>query len=83
MLVSLLVLISLTSCMALASTGYIDGVAVVGCGVLGTSLCQQIMGCADFQDKQGACTCFRWTNQLPLIPPRIHKFLYIFATLLI
>jgi hypothetical protein len=39
--------------MALASTGNTDGVAVVGCGVLGTSLCKQILECPDFEGRQG------------------------------
>lgn len=47
-----LVLLGLTSCLALASTGYSDGVAVVGCGVLGTSLCKQILECPNFEGRQ-------------------------------
>jgi len=30
-----------------------DGVAVVGCGVLGTSLCRQILGSSDFGSRSG------------------------------
>ena len=49
----LLALFGITSCMALATTGYSEGVAVVGCGVLGTSLCKQILECPDFDGRQG------------------------------
>ena len=48
-----LALLGIASCMALASTGYSEGVAVVGCGVLGTSLCKQILACPDFDGREG------------------------------
>ena len=30
-----------------------DGIAVVGCGVLGTSLCKQLLSSPDFEGVQG------------------------------
>jgi len=30
-----------------------DSIAIVGCGVLGTSLCKQLLSCPDFQSKSG------------------------------
>lgn len=45
----------LTSVTAFASPSLssCDSVAIFGCGVLGTSLCKQILSCPDFQSKSG------------------------------
>lgn len=38
---------------AVSNKGSCDSIAVIGCGVLGTSLCKQILSCPDFDSKSG------------------------------
>ena len=44
-----------TYSMALSVPSIVSDCAVVGCGVLGTSLCKQIIGSSDFSSWKGMC----------------------------
>jgi hypothetical protein len=46
----------LPSCLSLVSTAMscTGGVAVIGCGVLGTSLCKQLIEAPEFSEASGA-----------------------------
>ena len=50
-------MISLSPSAAFAATSSSGDIAVVGCGVLGTSLCKQLLSSPDFGSKTGEYVC--------------------------